>query len=293
MRKQSVKIRIARLIPIILLIVVLMGTSGKAIEDPKVTFNGEGGADSWHLTTQDLFGDKTKDLAPGLEATTEVTLSNNSKFSADFYLIAQPENSADVEIATLYDSIDILVTFKFKGSGNSAPEREIYRGKFGGSVGSDLYSEDGARLGTLLPSQEGLITVTVNIANTVGNKYMEKVCEANWEFKAVAISPQSVANGNTKDGNSLQDIGALIVDEDEIPLADKESTGLDANGASDNVIEDPNVVLVSTQSGMPQTGGIRTFVLPLAVVLAILCTLFFGVTFYNQRRSKKERNVAE
>jgi len=297
MKNELVRKKISRVFTFILSVVVLMSASlynlASAKSEAAVEFTGEGGADSWKLNTQDLFGDNTKNLAPGLEASTEVDLHNSSKYSANFYLMARPENIDEIGIASLYDLVDILVTFKTQGS--SATEREIYRGKFGGSAGSDLYSADGALLGVLTPSQTGIITVTINISNTVGNEYMAKVCSANWEFKAVGIIPQSGGNVETSGTNNVQEETAQIGEDAQVPLDEKNSANNSDSGIgfAVNTAQDPSVVLVSTGSGMPQTGGIRTFVMPLAIFLAILISLFFGVTIYNQRKSKKEKEAAE
>jgi LPXTG-motif cell wall-anchored protein len=291
MRKLSFKKRMIRLFPVII-ILMLASAPGITFAAGLVEFTGPNSANQWELSTEDLFGEKTKDLAPGIETSVDIELLNSSTVPATFYLAAKPENTEETKM--LQDAVDMAVSYKIKGDNTAG--REIYRGKLSGRDNTVLYSENGASLGVLGPKQTGIITVAINIPSSLGNEYMEKICSINWKFIAVEFIQANNSDSVVDMGEAPSDINVPLEDGSILissPEGDN-SSGDAKNKAPVISVGDADsaaVTLVSLGSGIPQTGGIKTYVLPLVIILIVLAGLF-AFTFY-KRKSKAGRKAAE
>jgi len=312
MRKQSLVKKMIRLtLVVVILSAPLIGFGGAAIAaDPVVGFNGEGAASRWGFenipttvktdsnagstSISDIFGLKTKELAPGMERSVNIKLENKAAKSYSFFLCASEliEGNASQK-ESLFDLIDAVVTYNKGGS----TERQLYNGKLSGKPAGgsteELYSAGGIFLGDLGPSRSGTVTVTIKIPEKIDSDYMETQCTIDWQF----IARDVIAPGPRGEEEEVESVesGAVDADEDvpEIypPLAENENTTSIEGGEAPQG-EDPNfVVAVATGSNLPQTGGIRTFILPLAVALLVLVVLL-AVTFI-KKRDDKGRKAAE
>ena len=280
----------------------------------EVDFTGEDGGVLWEvdgttiyhsvigsLTLSDMFGEQAKNLMPGAEVSASIKLKNSSRrFSYTFYVQARPldqdgtEQLADeffpdkdaTESQKLLASIDAIVTYKPDASTRATP-REVYSGKLGAGTRSEIFSSGGAWLGTLSPSQTGTITIDVKIPDDLGSEFMNSICNCKWVF---------IASDHLRDPITRVQEEEPVVEFPEIEEPPRTEPDPDITGTligEDDVPKDETgfVGAVDTGLEMPKTGGIRTFVLPLVIILLLLCALL-AVT-YLKKRNEKERKAAE
>jgi len=297
-------------------------------EDGGILWKRDGGT-YYHvasLTLRDFFGEDAKEMRPvppqngepGIpfpKATGTVEIKNSSRvYSYTFYLRATPmdvpktQERADaffdgkdaIKDATysqeLLNRIDTVVTFK--GSSSRAVERELYSGKLSGeNPGSgavtpmatpDLYTKSGAWLGTLSPGQTGTVTVDIEIpwSADFGNEFMDCICAVNLTFIASDHLRNPIPEREVP--ADVQDTEPPLIETEPPPVTPPDDTVIDDSGIPRDESAD---VAVDLGPGMAQTGGIRTFVLPLLIVLLLLSALL--TVTYIKKRKEKEREAAE
>lgn len=134
----------------------------------------------------DLFGDVTKELAPGDEKAVTVQLRNSSQRQAEFWLRAEALTGdgakaleADFPSKAAVDALlgNISIDIDYQG----AP---IYAGSLGGVGTSDLYTGEGVSLGTLEAGAYGAIEVSLRVSAALGNEYQNSMCAVRWIFTA-------------------------------------------------------------------------------------------------------------
>jgi len=262
----------------------------------------------------DLFGFATKDLAPGMETTVTLKLLNPEGRAYSIYLttnqslserlpkglkqeeleqVIEDFFSSKREEKSLLDEIDIVVTYI--GANRYEVGREIYSGKLNGKPAgrssSQLFTRDGVLLGNLSPSETATVTVRIHIPEDLDSSYMNTLCSINWQFTAVEYIYNPTTPTQGSDNNTdLTLLDPPLAEIEVIPGMEGDGTIVDDNGVP--LEEEPDVIIVVTPGGgLPQTGGIKTFVIPLTIVLLLLIALL--VWTYKIRRDEKERETVE
>ena len=232
-----------------------------------------------HGDLNDLFGEVTKELAPGATRTVGIQLRNRSDESVRFHLRAEALTGegakaleSDFEGKRAIDDLlsNIAVTVEYQGS-------PIYAGTLDGAGSGDLYTELGAALGTLAAQSYGEIEVTLNVSEGLGNAYFNALCAVSWTF--TAIGDEGDDDGRWERPPRLDDGPLTEIEDDDTPLA----TQL---GEPD----EPEVVIIAdpeTPLALPQTGGLMTYATPAALALAVLVALYVA-TYVRGRKKENE-----
>ncbi|MDR0862354.1 MAG: hypothetical protein LBN30_06245 [Oscillospiraceae bacterium] len=159
-------------------------------------------------TITDLFGDATKNLAPGDTASTTVTLTNNATEAVTFYLRATPirkekavnltepkstdGDGSDFQDKTANDDLLDLVTIVIVS--NEASPRTLYNGRLNG-LDSTFYgppnttNESPIPIGTVSSGSSASITATITIPESLGNTYQDTLTAFEWVFYAWIPDP--------------------------------------------------------------------------------------------------------
>jgi len=269
-----------------------------------------------------LFGISTEDLFPGQHETVFIRLVNNSDEAFTFYLnaaILSDEESIKLEsyhpgkVASdsLLRSVDTVV--RYQGGNIYTLSGVIYSGKLVGQIGAAMYSARGVPLGTLGPNDDGLVSVSISVPSHLDNSYMNTVCAVKWWFTAERAGddpftppPTTTTTGGRPSPATSPATSPLVSpgdDPTEIiptdpPLIEIEvSPGPDGTKIDDGSVprgEGPDgtevsdlvVVVSSPGRGLPQTGGIETYVFVLVIALSLLLVLL--VVTYIEKRKPKE-----
>jgi len=248
-------------------------------------------------STTDFFGVATKNLAPGMVRTITIRLTNQSESSQYFRLLAIPRSlhSAQGVPGALFpvtrssDELmnEINVAVYYQGS-KASTKNEIYVGKFAGRPDAEMYFGAGATLGTLAAGETGTITVRVEIPGTLDNSYMAAQGALDWRFTATEVTSGSEDAGKPQEGTDgaaniqstalpLADASAEVEPPDEIPEFEVNPVPRDDSPV--------RVIAASLDSSLPQTGGVRTFVVVLSIMLLLLIALL-AVTYIKGRDGK-------
>jgi len=131
-----------------------------------------------------------------------------------------------------------------------------------------------------------------------GNENMDTISVANWEFaveKVIPVpQPPTTPTKGSDTGGKISETGTPLDEIDDVPLLEEEEEE-NITSINTDVIpldEEPDAVLVvSPGLNLPQTGGIKTFVLPLSIALLLLEVLF--TVTYIRRKDEKGRKSAE
>jgi len=266
----------------------------------------------------DIFGEQAKEMEPGMSASTSIELKNGSRvYSYTFNLLAIPLdkvksqaeadeffygtffNNDDYPLAKSADlsqelmaSIDTVVTFRPTATSREA--REIFSGKLDGSGSgmrdvADLYNVGmrGAWLGTLGPSQSGTVTISVTIPETLHNDYQNALCDCKW---VVIVSDHLRGPTPEQPEEPVVEVPEVETPLDEPPPEIPGTVVTPPTDIGEDEVPKTGVV-VDPGGKIVQTGGIRTFALPLIIILILLCALL-AVT-YMKRRNEKEGKAAE
>jgi hypothetical protein len=271
-------------------LLILTGPLGAfAAADNAVEFDlADGETPEWDyvgVTTRgslnDLFGEVTKELAPGATRTVDVQLRNRSDESVTFYLRAEAltgdgAKALESDFAgktAIDDLLGYIETEVYYGDGR------IYKGTLGGAAADNtIYARDGALLGTLSANSYGSIKVTLSVSEKLDNRYFNALCAVNWTF---------TATGGATDGPPppppppprLDDGQLTEIEDDDTPLA----TQLGEPG-------EPEVVVIAdpeTPLALPQTGGLMTYATPAALALAVLLALYAATYVRGRKKENK------
>jgi len=206
-RPYSIR-KLIRLILVAQLVTVLICTPLLASASPSADFHGELGTPIWSFgnvtvysdsidSIDDLFGDVTKELGPGMKKEINLRLENHSGVAYTFFMGAQPKTGTEASALerffpgkraddSLLDAID--TTIHYTGGDIYTTEGVIYDGKLRGNAGEAMYhNARGVPLGTLGPASFGTVRATITIPVTLGNAYMDTLCAVDWWFAAEAI----------------------------------------------------------------------------------------------------------
>jgi len=295
-----------------------MNGTGMATESTEVRFFKDDGNFVWECDDEDviyktdivtvnigdLIGFAIKDLAPGMEKTITIRLVNHE--GRAYYVLLSAIQTLQQEMEkveeyfdkrtekSLLDEIDIVVTY-MSGNRNEVG-REIYNGKLSGRPAgrssSQLYARGGVLLGNLSPSEIGTVTLRIHIPKELDSSYMNTLCAINWQFTATDVINERPPT--TQGSDSSTDLSLLeppLAEIEVIPGMEEAGTVIDDTDVVPLDVEPDIIIAVSHGDGMPQTGGIKTFVIPLTMLLFLLVALL--VWTYKIRRDEKERETVE
>jgi hypothetical protein len=252
----------------------------------------------------DLFGEVTKELAPGDGKTVVVQLRNSSDTEAAFWLKAEAltgdgakalESSfADKKaLDDLLANISIEVHYK---------DALIYAGTLDGVGTSGLYSETGVLLGTLNAGNYGEITATLKVSEDLDNGYFDSLCAVRWLFAATQEDPEEPEEPEEPVPGDPGDPGdpggpgggpgpSATIPEDPTPLDEGPLTEIDDYATPlGELPEDTDLVVIAdpeTPLALPQTGGLMTYATPAALALAVLIALYAATYIRGRKKSNK------
>ncbi|MDR2355788.1 MAG: hypothetical protein LBE16_06300 [Clostridiales Family XIII bacterium] len=238
----------------------------------------------------DLFGEMTKELAPGAERTVKVQLRNRSDAETIFRLRAEVLTKGKAEVLeedfagktatdALLSRISVTVTY------GGAP---LYTGTLGGVGAGDLYAANGAALGTLAANRHGEIEVKLTVPEDLGNEYFNSLCAVNWIFIATQADAGDIGDSDDPVGPvTVIPDGATPLDDGPLTEIEDEDTPLVTLTGDP---EDPEVVIIAdpeTPLSLPQTGGLMTYATPAALALAVLIALYIAIGAKSRKKANK------
>lgn len=311
MKKTFLKINILRFIAVIQC-VLLIGAFGLANafggtdygapvwSKDGVSVYSDGGKISG---IDDLFGLKTKELKPGDKREISILLENKSGDTYAFYLNARALTDEAAREREKYftgktandlllERIDISVFYE---------KRNIYSGKLIGHPDAEMYKPEGVPLGVIGPNGIGNIEVSIVIpGKEIDNSFMDTLCTVDWWFTARQEpwpttplptpqpsrpdTPSRWPGSGYTGGGGIPDIPSgtgvdnfITIGNNETPLgsAEEDSTlTFEGENTPLGQVDGPDLVVVVDVSGkLPQTGGMRTFVIPAMITLSLLLAL--------------------
>lgn len=296
MRRKHIRIAAAVLTGVLLILIGPLGAFAAMGNENEARFDRQAGeGNEWSYVgvktygdLNDLFGEVTKNLAPGAEKTVTVRLGNESDARATFSLRAEALTGDGAKALesefkgkeaddALLSNINIAVSYQ----GTS-----IYAGTLRGAGGTgDLYTDAGAALGTLEAGNAGTIEVTLSVSRDLDNRYFNKLCAVNWTFTATQEDPEIPDDDDDYyygDGPGTPGAATPLDDGPLTDIGDEDTPLATLTGDP----EDPDLVVIAdpdTPLALPQTGGLMTYATPAALALAVLLALY-AVTYIRGRK---------
>ena len=230
-------------------------------------------------------------------------LFNKKYYDYDDNLLNEDEDIDEAEkvrkIAKneLFDFIDLTITYfnevdlniSFEENTKKYSSNEIFSGSL--TELNDICKADRngrhrpIDLATVAPWDTGYVIMCIQISDELNNNYMNKLCTVEFAFAARTptsggtipiIPPITLEETNVEEPIVPVDEAITDVFETEVPQEEEPDLGL---------------VLTTTGMGLPQTGGVKTFVFPLVMVLVVLGMLYALIS--KKKSDIKGRKSAE